>query len=174
VPISAPEWHPIAVHFPLALTVTAAFLLSAAHIGRLARHRPALATVGTWNLCLGAIGAVVALGTGLAAMVSIHLDPTARAAVALHIKWAMFTAMALVLLAIWRGAGNAPDAKPSRFFLIALWAVTSALIFTGYRGGQNVYRYGVAVQSGASDRQHTAPPRQEGATDHEREPVHEP
>jgi uncharacterized membrane protein len=174
VPISAPEWHPIAVHFPLALTVTAAFLLTAACVRRLARHGAALATVGTWNLCLGAIGAVVALGTGLAAMVSIHVDPTARAAVALHIKWAMFTAMALVLLAVWRGAGNASDAKPSRVFLIALWGVTAALIFTGYRGGQNVYRYGVAVRGGAIDRPHTATPRQEGATNHEQEPVHEP
>jgi uncharacterized membrane protein len=173
VPISALEWHPIAVHFPLALTVTAAFLLSAAHIGRLARHSTALATVGTWNLCLGAVGAVVALGTGLAAMVSIHLDPAARAAVALHIKWAMFTAMALVLLAVWRGAGNAADAKPSRYFLIALWGVTAALIFTGYRGGQNVYRYGVAVQRDAGNPRHTAPSRPEGATNHEQEPVHE-
>ena len=26
-----------------------------------------------------------------------------------------------------------------------LWAVTAALIVTGYRGGQNVYRYGIGV-----------------------------
>ena len=144
--ISGAEWHPIAVHFPLALTVTGAFALTASSVPAWLRHRAALATVGTWNLCLGAAGVLFALGTGLAAMVSIHLDPSARGAVALHVKWAVFTSVALLLVAVWRGAGNAPDEKPSPALLVVLWAVTAALIVTGYRGGQNVYRYGVAVQ----------------------------
>jgi uncharacterized membrane protein len=148
--IDAHEWHPIAVHFPLALVLTGALALSASCIGRLTRHSAVLATVGTWNVCLGAVGALFALGTGLAALVTIHVDPEARAAVALHVKWAIFTSMALLLLAIWRGAGNAQDARPSRRFLAVLWLVSVALIVTGYRGGQNVYRYGVGVEAGAS------------------------
>lgn len=145
MPISLAEWHPIAVHFPLALVITGALTLSASRIRGLERHSATLATVGTWNLCLGAIGVLFALGTGLAAMVSIHLEPAARAAVGLHVKWAVFTSVGILLLAVWRGAGNAPQAKPSALLLIVLWGVTSALIITGYRGGQNVYRYGVAV-----------------------------
>jgi uncharacterized membrane protein len=147
--IDAPEWHPIAVHFPFALVLTGALALSASCIRALTRHSAVLATVGTWNICLGAVGALFALGTGLAAVVSIHVDPEARAAVALHVKWAIFTSILLLLLAVWRGAGNAQDARPSRWFLALLWAVTAALIVTGYRGGQNVYRYGVGVEAGA-------------------------
>jgi len=148
--ISLAEWHPIAVHFPLALTVTAALALSAARIPGLSRHGATLATVGTWNLCLGALGALAALATGLTAVVVVHVAPQARGAVALHVKWAIFSAMALVLLAAWRGAGSAQDSRPSRGFLCILWAVTLALIVTGYRGGQNVYRFGVGVERGAS------------------------
>ncbi len=60
--IPLPEWHPMAVHFPLALTVTAALVLSAARAKRLERHGATLGLVGTWNLCLGAVGALLALG----------------------------------------------------------------------------------------------------------------
>lgn len=139
------EWHPMAVHFPLALSVTGALALSAAHRARPEGRAATLAVVGTWNLCLGAVGALLALGTGLAAVASLELAPSARAAVGLHVKWAIFTTAALVLLAVWRGAGLDSKSRPSRAFLVILWAVTAALIVTAYRGGQNVYRYGVGV-----------------------------
>jgi uncharacterized membrane protein len=144
------EWHPIAVHFPLALTVTGTLALSAARIPKLSRHAGTLATVGTWNLSLGAVGLLFALGTGLAAVASLDLPSAAHAAVGLHVKWAVFTSVALLLVAVWRGAGNAADAKPSSALLVILWAVTAALVMTGYRGGQNVYRYGVGVSAVAA------------------------
>jgi uncharacterized membrane protein len=153
--MSAVEWHPIAVHFPLALVVTGTLALTAARVAvrvpPMLRHGATLATVGTWNLCLGAVGALFALGTGLAAVVQLDIDSAARAAVALHVKWAMFSATGLLLLAAWRGAGNAQESRPSVGFLAVLWAVTAALIVTGYRGGQNVYRYGVGVEAQYAD-----------------------
>jgi uncharacterized membrane protein len=152
--IAPAEWHPIAVHFPLALTVTGALALSAARAAPPGRLGATLAVVGTWNLCLGALGALLALGTGLAAVASLELAPTARAAVGLHVKWAIFTTAALALLAVWRGAGVDPDSRPSRAFVVILWAVTAALIVTAYRGGQNVYRYGVGVTRGAELARH--------------------
>jgi uncharacterized membrane protein len=148
--IPLPEWHPMAVHFPLALTVTGALTLSAARVLPPERHGATLAVVGTWNLCLGAAGALLALGTGLAAVASLELAPPARAAVGVHVKWAIFTSAALALLAVWRGAGVDPQSRPSRAFLVILWAVTAALMVTAYRGGQNVYRYGVGVAQGAA------------------------
>jgi uncharacterized membrane protein len=147
--IPLPEWHPMAVHFPLALTVTGALALSAARVLPSERYGATLAVVGTWNLCLGAAGALLALGTGLAAVATLELAPPARAAVGLHVKWAIFTTAALALLAVWRGAGADPEARPSRALVVILWAVTAALMVTAYRGGQNVYRYGVGVAQGA-------------------------
>jgi uncharacterized membrane protein len=100
-------------------------------------------------LCLGALGALLALGTGLAAVAALEIAPAARAAVGLHVKWAIFSMGALALLAVWRGAGVDANSRPSRAFLVILWAVTAALIVTAYRGGQNVYRYGVGVAQSA-------------------------
>jgi len=146
--IAASEWHPIAVHFPLALVTTGAAALGAARFWE--RRRATLATIGTWNLCLGAFGALVAVATGLAALVSVEIGAAARAAVALHVKWAIFTTMGVLLLAVWRAAGADQDSRPSRWFLGVLWALVAALIVTGYHGGQNVYRYGVGVTGAAA------------------------
>lgn len=133
------------VHFPLALVVTAAFVLVAARLLRQERHAATLATVGTWNLCLGALAALFALATGLAAVLDLHVGLAARQALSLHVKWAIFTTLALVLLAVWRGAGVAQESRPSWVFIVVLMAATAALIITGYRGGQNVYQYGIGV-----------------------------
>jgi uncharacterized membrane protein len=137
------------VHFPLALVVTAAFTLLAARVLPGERGRATLATVGTWNLCLGAAAALFALATGLAATLHLQVGPAAHQAISLHFRWAAFTTLALVLLAVWRGAGSAQESRPTWIFIVVLSAATASLIVTGYRGGQNVYRFAVGVQSSA-------------------------
>jgi uncharacterized membrane protein len=140
-----PGWHPMIVHFPLALIVTASALLATARVLPEARSAAKLATVGTWNLCLGAVGALFALATGLAAVLDLHVGIAAHQAISLHLKWAIFTTLALVLSAVWRGAGSAAESRPSGLFVLVLLAATAALIVTGYLGAQNVYRYGIGV-----------------------------
>jgi uncharacterized membrane protein len=142
-----PGWHPIVVHFPLALVTTAAFFLAASRVLRRESYAATLATVGTWNLCLGALAALLALATGLAATMGLHIGTAAHLAISMHVKWAIFTTLALVLLAVWRGAGSPQESRPTWIFLLVLLAATAALIVTGYRGGQNVYRYGVGVNT---------------------------
>jgi uncharacterized membrane protein len=141
-----PSWHPLVVHFPIALVVVAAALLLAARLLRSETLASTAATVGTWNLCLGAVAAVLALATGLGAVLDLDVSAAAREAISQHMKWAMFTTLLLVLLAVWRGAGAAPGSRPSWIFLVVLLAATAALGVAGYRGGNNVYEYGVGVR----------------------------
>jgi uncharacterized membrane protein len=143
-------WHPMVVHFPLALVLIAAPLLIAARVLRNEALAGTVATVGTWNLCIGAAAALIALATGLGAVLNVNVDAAARQAISLHMKWAMFTTLALLLLAVWRGAGTAQRSRPSWVFIIVLVAAAAALMITGYRGGQNVYRFGVGVERGAA------------------------
>jgi uncharacterized membrane protein len=144
-----PGWHPVAVHFPLALILTATVLLAAARLLRRDSHAATVATVGTWNLCLGAAAALLALATGLGAVLDLNVGLAARQAISVHLKWAIFTTLVLVLLAVWRGAGKAQESRPSWVFIIVLWGASAALVVTGYHGGQNVYRYGVGVEENA-------------------------
>ncbi|HMH89033.1 MAG TPA: DUF2231 domain-containing protein [Steroidobacteraceae bacterium] len=141
-----PGWHPVVVHFPLALILVATLLLLAARLLRGDALASTAATVGTWNLCLGAFAALFALATGLGAVLDLDVSAAARQAISLHMKWAMFSTLALVLLAVWRGAGAAPGSRPSWVFILVLLAATAALAVTGYRGGQNVYEFGVGVK----------------------------
>jgi uncharacterized membrane protein len=141
-----PGWHPLVVHFPLALIVLATALLLAARFTRRETLASTLATVGTWNLCIGAAMALLALATGLAAVLDLQVGIEARQAISMHLKWAIFTTLALVLIAVWRGAGTAPTSRPSWTFLIVLLLATAALVVTGYKGAQNVYRFGIGVE----------------------------
>jgi len=139
-------WHPIVVHFPLALVTVAVILFIAARLLRNDALAATLAIVGTWNLCLGAVAAVFALATGLAAVLDLDVGAEVHRAISLHMKWAMFTTLLLVLLSVWRGAGTRQVSRPSWVFLIVLVAAAAALIVAGYRGGENVYQYGVGVK----------------------------
>ena len=61
--------HPIFVHFPIALVLTALGLDTVALVSK----RPALHRVALWNLSLGTLGAAAAVFTGLkAAEVAKH------------------------------------------------------------------------------------------------------
>ncbi len=141
-----PAWHPMVVHFPIALTLTAGVTLCAARLVRDESLAATLATIGTWNLCAGAVAALFALGTGLAAVLDLQVSAAARAAISTHVKWAIFTSMALLLTSVWRGAGSAMRSRPSWLFVAVLSAICVALVATGYFGGENVYRYGVGVE----------------------------
>jgi uncharacterized membrane protein len=140
-----PGWHPLIVHFPLALIVTAACALSLARVLSGERMAASLATLGTWNLCLGAIAVYVALGSGMAAVIDLHVGLAARQAISAHVKSAALTTLLVTLVAVWRGAGAAVAARPTWVFLVVLWAATAAAVVTGYRGAQNVYRHGIGV-----------------------------
>ncbi len=141
-----PGWHPAIVHFPLALILIATPLLFAARLLRSERLSSSAATVGTWNLCLGAAAALLAVVTGLAGVLDLDVGDAARQAISLHLKWAIFTTLVLVLCAVWRGAGTAQRSRPSGPFLFVLLAASAALVMTGYRGAQNVYEFGVGVK----------------------------
>jgi uncharacterized membrane protein len=142
----APGWHPMIVHFPIALTLTAALFLIAAKVLRSEPLAATLATIGTWNLCVGAVAALFALASGLAGVLDLQVGAAAHAAISAHVKWAMFTSLALILAAVWRGAGSAQQSRPSWLFVVVLSAICVALSVTGYLGGENVYRYGVGVE----------------------------
>ena len=64
-------------------------------------------------------------------------------------RWAVSACFLVLLAAVWRGAGAPAEARPSRLFLVAILCASLALIVTGYRGGINVYTFGIGVASAA-------------------------
>lgn len=142
-----PNWHPVAVHFTVALLFTASALFV---LGAVLRHRPlgaAATLVARWNLALGVLAAVLTLATGWQAYNSVSHDVPSHANMTVHLRWAIGSAavFAAAAAAAWfdrkrvAGAGGA--------LLVLLVAGSGGLAVTGWLGGENVYRYGLGVMS---------------------------
>jgi uncharacterized membrane protein len=140
------HWHPMMVHFPLALTLTGFFCLL---LSRLLQHKPlhaSLAACGTWNFVIGGVTALMTLGTGLAAAWHLQLHGGAQYSVSRHVSWAVCTSQLVVLLGLWRAFGNRVDRTPTLLFLAIALIACGGFIVTGYYGGENVYHYALGVR----------------------------
>ncbi|PPD18492.1 MAG: hypothetical protein CTY27_01540 [Methylotenera sp.] len=143
-----PNFHPIVVHFPIALTVIAFLLNIASYVRRSHPISVQLAGAGHFTLWLAALSAAVAVLFGWLAFNSIsNHDDAGHAAMLLHRAWAIPTAFGLILLAswdAWKYRVNELISVPMLFFLLLL---SQAIAVTGWLGGEVVYRHGIGVLS---------------------------
>lgn len=142
-----PNFHPIVVHFPIALTIIA-FLLSIAAYAR--RSHPVsaqLAAAGHFSLWLAAIGAATAVLFGWLAYNSVNHDDAGHAAMLLHRSWAVPTAIGLILLASWDAWKYRVNELISVTMLFVLFLLSQSVAVTGWLGGELVYRHGIGVLS---------------------------
>lgn len=138
-----PNWHPIFVHFALALPVTATLLLT---LARAAHDRP-LSTgavqAAKWMLGVGIAALWLSVGTGMQAYLSEPMSAAAQHAVRVHQYWGWGTAALFSMApALWQGAHPKRVALP---LLLCCWAGTMSATVTGWLGAENVYRHGVGV-----------------------------
>ena len=141
------HWHPMMVHFPLALTLTGFLCLL---LARLLRHKASsasLAACGTWNLIIAGGTALLTLATGLAAAWHLHLHGVTQYSVSAHIVCAICTSQLILLLGLWRALAGSLERSPSKLFLTLVFVACLGCVATGYYGGENVYHYGIGVRS---------------------------
>jgi uncharacterized membrane protein len=114
-------WHPFIVHFAIGLLLPATVALCASRLIREPERARTLATVGTWNLVAGAIAALLAVGTGLAAVFSYsNLPPATAHAISMHFFWGCAAMSIFAVLAVGRIAGIKPETLPSTIFIVML------------------------------------------------------
>lgn len=140
------QWHPMMVHFPLALTLTGFFCLLLSRLLRRTALHSSLAACGTWNLAIAGATALLTLCTGLIAAWHLPLHDGVQHSVSRHVIWAVCTSQLVILLGLWRALGNDVDKEPSRLFLILASIACMGFVVTGYYGGENVYHYGIGVR----------------------------
>lgn len=130
------DWHPIFVHFALALPLVASALYPMSFA--LPTARPA----AHWCLGLGVAFLWLAVGSGMWATLLADAEGPARQAIALHQYWGWTTAvlysLALALIASLRRVGA--------LLLLTLALAAASALVTGWLGGENVYRHGIGVQ----------------------------
>lgn len=134
-----PNWHPLLVHFTVALSVTAAVFLLLSKIWT-GKQEP-LATTGKWTLWAAAFVTILTIMAGIAAYGSVAHDDVAHVVMKTHRLWALITAGALLLTAFWAWRAKAVSAA-----LVAASLLVAALVGgTGYLGAELVYRHGLGV-----------------------------
>ncbi len=142
-----PNFHPIVVHFPIALTIISFLFSIAAYTRRSHPVSTQLAAAGHFTLWLAAIGAATAVFFGWLAYNSVNHDDAGHAAMLLHRSWAVPTAIGLILLASWDAWKYRVNELISVPMLFVLLLLSQSIAVTGWLGGEVVYRHGIGVLS---------------------------
>lgn len=157
-------WHPMIVHFPIALLLTAVALDAAGFVLK----RPALTQGGFYALCLGCAGAIAAYLTGGSAKHALVRTPEIRTLVGLHQSAALAVvglSGLLVLFRLWNV--RRLQGKPVGLYFAGAVLLVGAVSITGWYGGEVVYGHGGGVQAPAVEavlRSQTPPPAAAPAT----------
>jgi len=142
-----PNWHPIFVHFTVALLSIAVvfFILGAA----LPKHkwREQWLAVAHWNLWAGAAISLFTATAGWLAFNSVDHDTPSHEAMIEHRNLALTTLAVFLLIAVWSLARYRAGKPVQLIFLAALLVAQGLLLSTAWHGAELVYRHGLGVMS---------------------------
>ncbi|GEM_PF-727791 len=140
-------WHPIFVHFSVALLTVATVFYVLASIFPKAGSRQQWITVAEWNLWVGFGLAVLTLLFGWLAFNTVSHDDASHEAMKVHAVLALITGGSFGVLTLWSIWHRKSAPYPSWTFIGLMLASFGFLVTTGLRGGELVYQHGLAVTS---------------------------
>ncbi len=142
-----PNWHPIFVHFTVALWTIAVVMHLIVVVYPESNIRQQMVIFARWNLWLGtAFGIVTVLAGWLASNSVIH-DDISHEAMMEHRELALITLAIFALLTGWSIWKHCRKQETGSMFLLPLVIGGGLLISTAWHGGELVYRYGLGVMS---------------------------
>jgi len=141
-----PNWHPIFVHFTIALFSVATLLIC---LSLFIKHdfQAKLLEAGYINLWLGCLFTFATVAAGFYAYNTVAHDEPSHAAMTDHKNWALITASIFLFLTLWSIKLYKINQKHNIIFIGCLVIATSLLSITGWKGAEAVYRYGLGVIS---------------------------
>ena len=140
-----PNWHPVFVHFTIALlSMAVVFHLLKAILPAHNEYQATLSILAKSNLLIGTGFAIITAIAGWFAYNSVAHDTPSHLAMTEHRNWALLTLGIFILLALW---SLLQKHKGTLLFLLALLIAGGLLATTGWLGGEAVYRYGLGVKS---------------------------
>ena len=142
-----PNWHPVFVHFTVALLSIAVILFVAIRFVSDEKLRLQWEVVAQWNLWLGAIITVLTVVMGVVAYNSVAHDTPSHAAMTEHRNLALVTTVLFLCLAVWSAVRARAGQGINTLILIGLLVAGGLLMSTAWHGGEVVYRYGLGVMS---------------------------
>jgi len=142
-----PNWHPVFVHFTIALLIIATLFHIIAVFNNKSTTYYQFESVANWNLWTGAVFAVFTVIAGWFAYNSVEHDTPSHLAMMDHRNWALGTAVLFIVLAIWSFRRAKKTVAISWLIVLPLIIASGLLGITGWKGAELVYRYGLGVMS---------------------------
>ena len=96
-----PNWHPIFVHFTVALFSTATGLFVLGTVAGKKEWSKTVLTAAHINLWLGALATIATIAAGLYAYNTVNHDAPSHLAMTDHRNWAFGTAALFALITLW-------------------------------------------------------------------------
>jgi len=146
MPEIIPNWHPILVHFTVALLSLSVFLFVAANFTRGVLREQWL-IVARWLLWFGAAITLLTALAGLYAYNTVAHDTPSHEAMTEHRNWAIFVIVLFPLLAGWAAWRVRAGKELGKGFVGGMVVAGLLLLTTAWHGGEVVYRYGLGVMS---------------------------
>lgn len=141
-----PNFHPIFVHFTVALLSIASGLFIISKILPESKLQVNCLTAARWSLWLGSFITIATLLAGWQAYNTVTHDGPSHAAMTDHRNWALVTAALFFILSGWSFKYRIKK-HISISFAFAIFVAAIFLLTTAFKGGEVVYRYGIGVMS---------------------------
>ena len=142
-----PNWHPIFVHFAIALLSMSSLFFVLLKIMSQQPIKEQLRILAYWNLWLGTGFAVVTAIAGWFAYNSVAHDAPSHEAMTEHRNWALITVSVFIIISILSIKQYKSIKDTSIIFTSIMVMAFVLLASTGWRGSEVVYRYGLGVMS---------------------------
>lgn len=147
-----PNWHPIFVHFTIALFSFSVFfylLFRVAMYLNFSRQDiiGEFEIVARWSLLSAALMSIATVLAGWYAYNTVKHDEISHVAMVIHRNWAIPTMLGIVMAALYSEWAYYKNKRPNSFFFIMLIVIQFSLLSTAWHGAELVFRYGLGVIS---------------------------
>ncbi len=156
-----PNWHPIFVHFTVALISISAALFVITKVVTNWRLEDQWLATAYWNLWFGALLAIITVAAGWYAFNTVDHDTPSHEAMKIHRDIALGTFALLIVMGIWGVVQYKKEKSPTLLFVIFMAIAAGGVGVTGWHGAELVYKFGLGVQSLPKTDDHAHAPGEE-------------
>ncbi len=135
-------YHPMFVHFPIALLIAAGlFTILALFV-----NKEAFLKTAFWMLVSGSLGSIAAVITGHMSEEKIKMTPAIHNILEIHETIGFIIMVSSILLVIWFIVRRADLNKLEHSLIAFIFVIVAGLLsYQGFLGGEMVYAHGAAV-----------------------------